>query len=99
MTERLNANKPQPAPNDPKSQRLQINNNKDLDVDPKKEEQSLFGSFFSAAKKSEKQQKKAAVMEAPPPVIRPQTSLSERETMETEVISKPGCLDQLQHAY
>jgi dynamin 1-like protein len=67
---------------------LQVNNNKDLDVDPKKDEQSFFGSFFSAAaKKSDKQAKKNP-MEAPPPVIKPQTALSERETMETEVISE-----------
>ena len=38
---------------DPKTGKLapgQINNSKDLDVEPKKEEQSFFGSFFSAAK-------------------------------------------------
>lgn len=86
----MNANKPQPAANDPKAQRLQVNNNKDLDVDPKKEEGSFFGSFFSAAAKKSDKQAKKNVMEAPPPVIRPQTALSERETMETEVISKFG---------
>lgn len=85
VNDRLNANKPQPPANDPKAQRLQVNNNKDLDVDAKKEEPSFFGSFFSAAKKGDKQAKKPS-MEAPPPVIRPQTALNERETMETEVI-------------
>lgn len=53
VTERLNANKgPAPADN-PKTGKLApgtVNNNKDLDVDPKKEEPSFFGSFFSANK-------------------------------------------------
>src|ERR1700691_4282683 len=57
ITERLNANKPQPAPADPKSGKLapgQINNNKDLDVDSKKEEPSFFGSFFAGKKSAKK---------------------------------------------
>lgn len=53
VTERLNATKA-PAPVDnPKTGKLApgtINNNKDLDVDLKKEEPSFFGSFFSANK-------------------------------------------------
>ena len=56
VQERLNANKPPPAQADPKSGKLaagQINNNRDLDVDPKKDEPSFFGSFFSAAKKGQ----------------------------------------------
>ena len=32
-------------------------------------------------------------MEAPPPIIRPQSALNERETMETEVISSCYCFD------
>jgi vacuolar protein sorting-associated protein 1 len=84
VTERINASKPQP-PQDPK--RNQVNNNKDLDVEPKKEDQSFFGSFF-APKTGAAKKKGAAVMEAPPPVIKPQAALNERETMETEVISK-----------
>ena len=66
VQDRLNANKPPPPSADPKTGKLapgQINNNKDLDVDAKKEEQSFFGSFFSkntpAAKK-----KGAAAMES-----------------------------------
>ena len=94
MTDRLNANKPQ-ASNDPKNPRAQVNNNKDLDVD-KKDEPSFFGSFFASKTTSKK---KGGVMEAPPPIIRPQSALNERETMETEVISAcyrfhfsaPGC--------
>ncbi|KAF8334035.1 Dynamin central region-domain-containing protein [Cantharellus anzutake] len=85
VTERINASKPPPAAPDPKSGKLapgQINNNKDLDVEAKKEEPGFFGSFFpSKAKK-----KVGPVMEAPPAVIKPQLALSERETMETEVI-------------
>ncbi|KIJ69655.1 hypothetical protein HYDPIDRAFT_106305 [Hydnomerulius pinastri MD-312] len=88
VQDRLNASKPPPPAPDPKSGKLapgQINGGRDLDVDPKKEEPSFFGSFFSTAKKG--QPKKAGpVMESPPPIIRPQSALSERETMETEVI-------------
>ncbi|KAF9228742.1 hypothetical protein BS17DRAFT_690871 [Gyrodon lividus] len=88
VQDRLNAHKPPPAAPDPKSGKLlpgQINGGRDLDVDPKKDEPSFFGSFFSTAKKG--QPKKAGpVMESPPAIIRPQSALSERETMETEVI-------------
>ncbi|KAI0927975.1 vacuolar protein sorting-associated protein 1 [Taiwanofungus camphoratus] len=87
VQDRLNASKP-PQAADSKSGRLtpaQINNNKDLDVDPRKEEQSFFGSFFSASKNTPKK-KGVTVMEAPPAIIKPQAALSERETMETEVI-------------
>jgi vacuolar protein sorting-associated protein 1 len=57
ITERLNANKPPAAASDPKSGKLapgQINNNKDLDVDSKKEEPSFFGSFFAGKKTAKK---------------------------------------------
>jgi dynamin 1-like protein len=74
-----------PPPQDPKNPRASVNNNKDLDVDMKKEEQSFFGSFFAPKKDSKK--KGAAAMDTPPPSIRPQNALNERETMETEVIS------------
>ncbi|KAK7689033.1 hypothetical protein QCA50_007724 [Cerrena zonata] len=88
VTDRLNAAKPQTPVPDPKSGKLApgaLNNNKDLDVDIKKEEPSFFGSFFSSAKNAPKK-KGAAVMESPPQIIRPQTALNDRETMETEVI-------------
>ena len=62
-----------------------VNNNKDLDVDAK-QEQSFFGSFF--APKTGPKKKGVAAMEAPPPYIRPQNALNDRETMETEVISR-----------
>ncbi|TFK43015.1 Dynamin central region-domain-containing protein [Crucibulum laeve] len=86
VTEKLNAAKPPPPANDPKAARAAaVNNNKDLDVEAKKEEPSFFGSFFAA--KSQATKKKAGpIMEAPPQIIRPQSSLNERETMETEVI-------------
>lgn len=86
VTERLNAAKPPPTA-DPKNTRSQVNNNKDLDVDAKKEEPSFFGAFFSAKGTAAQKKKGAPIMEAPPPSIRPQNALSDRETMETEVIS------------
>jgi vacuolar protein sorting-associated protein 1 len=63
VQERLNANKPQPPPQDPKRA---VNNNKDLDVDMKKEEPSFFGSFWNKAKGTPQQpaKKGAAVMDA-----------------------------------
>ncbi|PVG02820.1 putative ember of the dynamin family of GTPase [Serendipita vermifera] len=86
IADRLNANKPAQSIPDPKTGKLApgtINNNKDLDVDPKKDEPSFFGSFFA---NKNQPKKKGAAMEAPPAVIRPQAALNERETMETEVI-------------
>jgi len=89
ITDRLNANKPPPPAPDPKTGKLapgQINNNKDLDVDSKKEEPSFFGSFFAKNKSTAKKGSGASVMEAQPAIIRPQSALNERETMETDVI-------------
>lgn len=67
VSDRLNAQKPAtPAP-DAKSGKLapgQINNNKDLDVDIKKEEPSFFGSFFTAAQKQQTRKKGVQAMEA-----------------------------------
>ena len=54
IQDRLNANKPPPGPPvDPKTGKLApgvINNNKDLDVEVRKEEPSFFGSFFAGGK-------------------------------------------------
>ncbi|KAF8341623.1 Dynamin central region-domain-containing protein [Cantharellus anzutake] len=102
VMERINANKPPPPAPDPKQSRGAINNNKDLDVDLPKEEQSFFGSFFSKGKTSKRAlvngrpespvrnfasgSPATAIMDQPPPVIRPQMALNEREQMETEVI-------------
>ncbi|KAH9915803.1 Dynamin central region-domain-containing protein [Epithele typhae] len=82
VTERMNANKPQERVDKNKVSPAQINNNRDLDVDMR-EEPGFFGSFFA---KNQQKKKGVAVMEAPPTVIKPQAALSERETMETEVI-------------
>lgn len=43
----------------------------------------FFGSFFAA-----KNKKKAAAMEPPPPMLKASGTLSERENIEVEVISK-----------
>ena len=43
----------------------------------------FFGSFFAS-----KNKKKMAAMEAPPPILKASGTLSERESMEVEVISK-----------
>jgi len=56
VQERLNANKPPPPAADPKSGKHapgQVNGGRDLDVDPKKDEPSFFGSFFSTARKGQ----------------------------------------------
>lgn len=63
VNERLNANKPSPDTKGGKLPPGAVNNNKDLEVDPKKEEPSFFGSFFSASKNAPKK-KGVAVMEA-----------------------------------
>lgn len=58
VTERLNANKPAtPEPKAGKATAAQLNN-KDLEVDLKKEEPSFFGSFFSSAKSQQQKAKK-----------------------------------------
>lgn len=59
VTDRLNANKPAtPEPKPGKVSSAQLNNNKDLDVDIKKEEPSFFGSFFNASKSQQQKAKK-----------------------------------------
>ena len=67
VTDRLNANKPA-TPEPTKGGKVtsaQLNNNKDLEVDIKKEEPSFFGSFFSSAKSQQQKAKKGTqVMEA-----------------------------------
>jgi dynamin 1-like protein len=61
VTERLNANKPAtPEPKGGKMTAAQLNNNKDLEVDLKKEEPSFFGSFFSSTKSQQQKAKKGA---------------------------------------
>lgn len=87
VNDRINANKPPEKPVDPKSGKLAagaLNNGKDLDADMRKDESSFFGSFFA---KDKQPKKRGGQMDAPPPTIKPVASLSEREAMETEVIS------------
>ncbi|KAF5379871.1 hypothetical protein D9757_007201 [Collybiopsis confluens] len=97
VSDRLNASKPPPQQTDPKTGKLApgtLNNNKDLEVDLKKEEPSFFGSFFSGNARNgrasggsvKKGGSSTSNMDAPPMMIKPQAALSERETMETEVI-------------
>lgn len=66
VTDRLTANRP-PVAADPKGKvtPAALNNNKDLEVDMKKEEPSFFGSFFSSSKAANVAAKKkgAAAME------------------------------------
>jgi hypothetical protein len=64
--DRMNANKPPPPAQDPKRA---LNNNKDLDVEIKKEEPSFFGSFWNKAQTVSGRpvtpvKKGAAIMEA-----------------------------------
>lgn len=49
-------------------------------------ESGFFGSFFAA-----KNKKRAAAMEAPPAMLKASGTLSERENIEVEVISKSSC--------
>ena len=63
----MNANKPPPPTDNPKSGKLApgtINNNKDLDVEVRKEEPSFFGSFFAGAKGAGAKKKGAPAMES-----------------------------------
>lgn len=80
VSERHTAAEPKkPGPNNPS-----VNNDKDLNVDIK--DQGFFGSFFSGGKASAKERQKHATMESPPPTLRASGQLTERETMEVEVI-------------
>lgn len=51
--------------------------------DPNDANGGFFGSFFAS-----KNKKKMAAMDAPPPTLKASGILSERETVEVEVISK-----------
>jgi len=86
VSDKLNANKPPQTTEKGKPNSTQINNNKDLEVDVKKEEPGFFGSFWNQKSAGKSKKVGAATMEAPPSVIKPQSALNERETMETEVI-------------
>ena len=65
VNDKMNANKPPPTDAKGKLAPGTLNNNKDLDVDVKKEDASFFGSFFSnTAKQAASKKKGAAAMEA-----------------------------------
>ncbi|PWN90366.1 hypothetical protein FA10DRAFT_111674 [Acaromyces ingoldii] len=83
VTERHSSNQVQ-APSDPKKNPHVINNDKDLDVNISN--QGFFGSFFSGGKASAKERAKHASMEPPPPSLKASGQLTDRETMEVEVI-------------
>jgi hypothetical protein len=79
VTDCLNANKPAtPESERGKLTTAQLNNNKDLEVDLKKEEPSFFDSFFSSAKSQ--QQKDPQAIEEPPEVIRTIVKRSKRRS-------------------
>ena len=63
VTDKLNAGKPQPPPEKGKTHPSQLNNNKDLEVDAKKEEPGFFGSFWNQ-KTGKPKKVGAATMEA-----------------------------------
>lgn len=64
VTDKLNANKPPPVNEKGKLTSGQINNNKDLDVEAKKEEPGFFGSFWSQKTAGKSKKVGAASMEA-----------------------------------
>ncbi|RIB03253.1 Dynamin central region-domain-containing protein, partial [Gigaspora rosea] len=76
-------NQKQANPADPKTGRGSINNltNSNPLADVESPNTGFFGSFFAGNKK-----KKPGVMEAPPPVLKASGNLSERESVETEII-------------
>jgi hypothetical protein len=63
VTDKLNAGKPPPPQEKGKTHPGQLNNNKDLEVDAKKEEPGFFGSFWNQ-KTGKPKKVGAATMEA-----------------------------------
>jgi len=64
VSDRLNANKPPPTTEKGKVAPGQINNNKDLDVEAKKEEPGFFGSFWNQKAAGKQKKVGAATMES-----------------------------------
>ena len=64
VTDRLNANKPPPTTEKGKTNQRDLNNNKDLDVDLKKEEPGFFGSFWNQKTAGKPKKVGAASMES-----------------------------------
>ncbi|KAJ6559543.1 Dynamin central region-domain-containing protein [Mycena capillaripes] len=99
VEERINAARPQTPP-DTKAGKLapgQINNDRDLDVEAKKEDSGFFSSFFpnrskggntgsTVSKQSGSGALPTATMEAPPAILRPQSVLNTRERKDIDVI-------------
>ncbi|PWN30627.1 hypothetical protein BDZ90DRAFT_248277 [Jaminaea rosea] len=83
VNERLHP--PEKPPTEQRRKDLAINNEKDLDVNVKNE-QGFFGSFFGGTKQQQQNRARQALMESPPPQLRASGQLTDRETMEVEVI-------------
>lgn len=64
VSEKLNANKPPPTAEKGKPTSAQVNNNKDLEVDARKEEPGFFGSFWNQKTSGKQRKVGAATMEA-----------------------------------
>lgn len=64
VSDKLNANKPPQTTEKGKLPAGHINNNKDLDVDVKKEEPGFFGSFWNQKTAGKQKKVGAATMEA-----------------------------------
>lgn len=67
VQDRLNAKKPPPQQTDPKTGKLAtgaINNDKDLDVESKKDEPGFFNSFFAGTRSAQVKKKGAAAMDS-----------------------------------
>lgn len=67
IQDRLNAKKPAVQQTDPKTGKLAtgaLNNDKDLDVDSKKDESGFFNSFFAGSRSAQVKKKGAAAMDS-----------------------------------
>ncbi|KAJ6483585.1 Dynamin central region-domain-containing protein [Mycena vitilis] len=92
VDERYNAARPATPTDRTTGKPAQINNERDLDVEPKKEESRFFTSFFPARSKGATSKATGGarastpIMEAAPPVLRPVSAFSERETKDIDII-------------
>ncbi|RUP45173.1 Dynamin central region-domain-containing protein, partial [Jimgerdemannia flammicorona] len=99
VNDRINASKAQPQVDPKNSKNLQQMSQANLSsssVDSDPGASGFFGSFFSAGTKQQ-QKKKGGVMDPvlPPQVLKATGNLSEREHVETEVISKFSYISRL----
>ncbi|KAJ7674039.1 Dynamin central region-domain-containing protein [Mycena polygramma] len=92
VNEQYNAAQPATPPDRTSGRQAQINNERDLDVEPKKEESRFFTSFFPARSKGATSKTTGGArastptMEAAPPILRPVSAFSERETKDIDII-------------